>query len=116
MTPDDAQRIGRLETAVAKLEQRVDDLRGDVQGLTPLSLAVAKMEGAVERMQTDMSGFAIGIDEVRDLIATDKKQREDAQAQARRDARNNRSGLYVGLALVVLTMLANILVQIVMAA
>lgn len=120
MTADDSARIGRLEMVVAKLEQRVDDLRGDVKELSPLSLAVAKMEGTVERVQSDVADFDRRLDEfersleakieaVAKLVREDKEQqaereKEDKERRAaeRRDARRSRVALVIGCAAAVL--------------
>lgn len=120
MTEADSARIGRLEQAVAKLEQRVDDLRGDVKDLSPLSLAVARLEGAVDRVKEDVAGFdrrlgEIGHDleeritEIARLVREDHEQREqrekdeqERRASERRDARRSRVALIVGCSAAIL--------------
>ena len=107
MSPDSLEtRTGRLETAVARLEQRTEDLRSDVQLLMPLTVAVAEIRGSLNRVQDDVRR-AIGLIE-------DRKQIDaEAQRQAMRDARNNRWALYAGAILVALSAVGNIVVQLV---
>jgi uncharacterized protein YoxC len=106
---------------MAKLEQRVDDLRGDVKELSPLSLAVARMEGTVDRVKDDMhelgerletfeQALEARIAEVAALVQEDKAQRDkrekDEQArrvEERREARRSRYALIIGCLAAILT-------------
>jgi chromosome segregation ATPase len=121
MTPDENQRIGQLERAVAKMEQRVDDLSGAVKDLSPLSLAVARMEGTVARVVSDVSSLDLRLEEferllenkidgVMALVSEDKQAREDREraeserrSQERRDARRSRAALIVGCVAAILS-------------
>lgn len=121
MTADEGARIGRLETAVAKMEQRVDDLSGAVKDLSPLSLAVARMEGTVSRAVSDVSSLETRLEEferilenkidgVTRLVTEDQRQREEREqaeqarrVEERKDARRSRVALVVGCTAAILS-------------
>lgn len=121
MTADENQRIGSLERAVAKMEQRVDDLSGAVKDLSPLSLAVARLEGTVARAVSDVSSLEhhlgeferaleLKIDGVIKLVQDDQDERdrrEQAEAERRveerKDARRSRAYLVVGCSAAILS-------------
>lgn len=106
MSPDSPEaRLGRLETAVARLEQRTDDLSTDVRTLTPLIVEVAKIQVGMAQIQVELHATAQAVAEVprrldREAEARRKGQEERA-VNEQRDSRNfKRTMIGVGIAAV----------------
>lgn len=95
--PDSAEsRIGRLETAVAKLEQRVDndhadikDNTADIKALAPLAVTVAEIRLGLSRLEKLYEGAA----EREEHRAVREQQTREAQLK---DSRNWRRALVLG--------------------
>lgn len=106
MSPDSPEaRLGRLETAVARLEQRTDGLSTDVRTLTPLVVAVAEIKLTIVQIQGDMRSTNGAMDGIvnrmdREAEARRKGQEERAMNE-QRDSRNfKRTLIGVGIAAV----------------
>jgi hypothetical protein len=113
VSPDSPEaRLGRLETAVARLEQRTDDLATDVRTLAPLVVAVAEVKltiSQVQREQTDVHRAVEAISQRLDQEARDRAAEREKRTQGdkerrteeRRDSRNFRRTLIgIGIAAV----------------
>jgi uncharacterized protein YoxC len=75
MSPDSPEtRLGRLETAVARLEQRTDDLSTDVRTLTPLVIKVAEIGVTIAQVQTETHAIKTAIE------ARRENERKDARS------------------------------------
>src|SRR4051812_30689974 len=93
MSPDSPEtRLGRLETAVARLEQRTDDLSTDVRTLTPLLVQVAEIKITIAQVQTQSRATLDAVDSLRNAI----DQRRETERKDSRSLRNLLIG--VGLA------------------
>src|SRR5215207_10010929 len=91
MNPDSPEtRIGRLETSVARLNERTEDLRGDVRDLMPLLISVAEMRGAMTRVQTDLQAMSLALTK----LTTDG---ERAQIAALQDSKKWRRTMTLAL-------------------
>jgi uncharacterized protein YoxC len=87
VNPDSPEtRIGRLETAVARLDQRTEDLRSDVKELVPLVVSVAEMRGAMMRLQTDMTSMAGKVVDLGHELERREQERQQAQLAALKDS------------------------------
>jgi chromosome segregation ATPase len=87
MNPDSPEtRIGRLETAVARLEQRTEDLRSDVKELAPLVVSVAEMRGAMARLQSDLTGVSDKVVDLGREFSQREEERQQAQLAALKDS------------------------------
>jgi hypothetical protein len=95
MSPDSPEaRLGRLETAVARLEQRTDDLSTDVRTLTPLIVAVAEVKITVSQIQLDGASTRAAVEALKTSI-------DQRQMDASRDSKNFRRTLVgIGIAAV----------------
>ena len=106
MSPDSPEaRLGRLETAVARLEQRTDDLSTDVRALTPLIVEVAKIQVAMGQIQMETRSTASSVVEVVHRMDREAEERRKGQEERvvneRRDSRNfKRTLIGVGVAAV----------------
>ncbi len=90
--PDSTEtRLGRLETAVAKLEQRTEDLSTDVRTLTPLVVAVAEVKLAVSHVESESRATKASIDAVHRRLDDDNKDRKRRQEEAAKDSRSLRN-------------------------
>lgn len=100
MSPDSAEtRLGRLETSVARLEQRTDDLATDVRTLAPLVVAVAEVKLAITHVEAESRGTRSSIEAVHRRLDDDEKDRKRRQEEASKDSRSLRNILIgVGLA------------------
>lgn len=85
MTLDNSQaaRIGALETSVAKLEQRTDDLTLDVRALAPLVISHAEM-------RVTLTQVTLAIKNVEDLLKESEQTRRQEVAIRAHDERANR--------------------------
>lgn len=95
MSPDSNEtRLGRLETAVARLEARTDDLSTDVRTLTPLIVQVAEIKITMNQVQAEAHATKDAVDQ---LTKTIERRRDDE----RKDSRSLRNILIgVGVAAV----------------
>ena len=81
MSPDSPEtRLGRLETAVARLEQRTDDLSTDVRTLTPLIVQVAEIKITIAQVQAESRATHDAVDALKRLI---EGRREDERKDSR---------------------------------
>lgn len=81
MSPDSPEaRLGRLETAVARLEQRTDDLSTDVRTLAPLIVEVAKIQVAMSQIQVEARSTHQAVDDLKRSI---EKRREDERKDSK---------------------------------
>jgi outer membrane murein-binding lipoprotein Lpp len=106
MSPDSPEaRLGRLETAVARLEQRTDDLSTDVRTLTPLIVQVAEIKITMAQVQAEAhsTNEAVGRIVARMDREVEERQRgqEKRREDERRDSKNYRRTLIgIGIAAV----------------
>jgi uncharacterized protein YoxC len=114
MSPDSVEaRLGRMETAVARLEQRTDDLATDVRTLAPLVVAVAEVKLAITHVESESRGTRAAIDGVHRRLDDDEKDRKRRQEEASKDSRSLRNILIgVGCA-AVLSPIGGILVALI---
>lgn len=116
MSPDSPEaRLGRLETAVARLEQRTDDLATDVRTLAPLVVAVAEVKIAISHVEAESRSLRTLIEGINRKMDEDTKERIERQTAANRDSRNFRNTMIgVGVAAILSplgTLLITVLLQ-----
>lgn len=92
MNPDTPEtRIGRLEQAVARIEQRVDDHEVDVRAFAPMIASHAVLTEQMMNVQRQLQGVISRMDD-------DQKEREHRQAESSKDSRQwRRTILLFGL-------------------
>lgn len=102
MSPDSPEaRLGRLETAVARLEQRTDDLATDVRTLAPLVVAVAEVKLATSHIESEARTTKQSIDALHTRFDKDDQDRKRRQEESSKESRSLRNILIgVGFAAV----------------
>lgn len=109
MMSDSAEtRLGRLETGMAKLEQRVDDLSIDVRALTPLVVAVAEVKFSVGHVQEDVKDTKAALQDIVKRLDEDAKDRQKGQAERAKEARAGKYVLWAALIAATAAILASI--------
>lgn len=101
MNPETPEtRIGRLETTVAKLEQRTDDHEIDIRAFAPITASHAVLTQQIITLQQAMDGVVRRLDE-------DQKERQVRQADASKDSRQwRRAILLLGMSSFVTVLVA----------
>jgi chromosome segregation ATPase len=114
MSPDSEQgRIGKLEQAVARLEQRVDDLATDVRVMAPLIVQMAEQKLQMQHIQLELHDVAGRVAQLRADLQAAEEQRDESRAVDLREGKRNRWTLLVGVSCVILTTVGGLVVQIV---
>jgi hypothetical protein len=82
MTPESQEsRLGRLEQAHARLDQRVDGLTRQVGELVPLTTGQVRLEGVVNGLKDDVSEVGEKVGDLRRVLEDrDKQQTEERRS------------------------------------
>src|SRR5688572_26514575 len=96
MSPDQESRIRRLETEMAGVQQRLDDLKQDVASLTPLVVGHAELRAAIAHIETELARLSVDILSLKTEIAKLENRRVTERDEQMKDSRNWRRALVLG--------------------
>lgn len=87
MSPDSIEtRVGRLETSVAKLEQRVETHETDIRAFGPLVQSHAVLQERIGRMGQDINGLAENQRAIVERLDAEARERQsERELQRQRD-------------------------------
>lgn len=98
MTPDTMEtRVGRLEQAVARMTQQLEDQIADIKSLMPLAIAFGRFELVVERLQDDQERTRKSVEAIVTRMDDDAARRREGQQERKKEDRGRKLTLTVAL-------------------
>lgn len=110
MQPDSMEsRVGRLEQAVARMNQQLEDQAADLKALAPLAVAFGRFELVVENLQGDQRHTRQDVKDILRRMDQDTRERREGQEARRKETQGRKLALGVAVIAATATMMASII-------